>query len=826
MNSWELVYNEWDPRQQPLREALCTLGNGYFATRGAFEWSRANPPHYPGTYLAGGYNRARSEVAGRVIENEDFVNWPNWLVLTFRPEGGDWFDLDSVQILEFRQALNLRVGTFEWRIRFRDASGRQTLLTSRRLVHMSQPHLAAIEWNLTPQNWSGVVEVRSAIDGDVSNALVARYRDLKCRHVDTLETGRVGDDGVYLIAETDQSHIRMAQAARTRAFVGNDPALLDRDSETKPSLAADVLTLRCERDEAMRVEKIVSLYSSRDSAINEPAVEARTAVVNAGTFEELLASHSVSWDHHWHRCHFEVFNTPTVELPARFNELVDVFEELRLPGPRTLMVVRLYIFHILQTLSINTIDLDVGVPARGLHGEAYRGHIFWDELFVFPFLNLRIPDLTRSLLMYRYRRLPQARLAAKEAGYRGAMFPWQSGSNGREECQVVHLNPESGRWIPDNTHTQRHVNAAIAYNVWTYFQSTNDTEFLSFYGTEMIVEIARFWASIAAYNPERNRYEIHGVVGPDEFHTCYPDSEEPGLNNNAYTNVMAAWVCRCALQALELISEDRRSKLKEDLALDDEEIELWDRISRNMFVPFHDGGIISQFEGYETLAEFDWEGYRKKYGDIQRLDRILEQEGDTPDRYKVGKQADVLMLFYLFSSDELKEILDRLGYDFDPESIRKNIDYYVARTSHGSTLSRVVHSWVLARSDRRHSWRFFHDALESDVEDIQGGTTQEGIHLGAMAGTIDLLQRCYTGVELRGDVLWLNPRFPEELARVRMRMRYRSHWVNLDMALGSVTVSFEKGWGPPVKIGVKGKVYTLREGQTRTFDLRVRKPAT
>ena len=179
----------------------------------------------------------------------------------------------------------------------------------------------------------------------------------------------------------------------------------------------------------------------------------------------------------------------------------------------------LHIFHLLQTVSENTIDLDVGVPSRGWHGEAYRGHILWDELFIFPFLNLRLPELTRSLLMYRYRRLEEARHLARQAGHRGAMFPWQSGSDGREESQVLHLNPRSGRWVPDESNLQRHVSAAIAYNVWQYHQATQDVEFLAHYGAEMLLSIARFWASIATFDPERERYEIRGVAGPDEYHT-------------------------------------------------------------------------------------------------------------------------------------------------------------------------------------------------------------------------------------------------------------------------------------------------------------------
>jgi hypothetical protein len=161
-------------------------------------------------------------------------------------------------------------------------------------------------------------------------------------------------------------------------------------------------------------------------------------------------------------------------------------------------------------LQFRTADLDAGLPARGLNGEAYRGHVFWDEIYVFPYLNIRLPEVTRGLLLYRYRRLGEARAAALEAGFRGAMFPWQSGSEGIEETQRVHLNPLSGHWDRDLSHNQRHVNAAIFYNIWHYYQATDDVAFLRDYGAEVMLEIARFWASIAHFNPERGRYEIHG----------------------------------------------------------------------------------------------------------------------------------------------------------------------------------------------------------------------------------------------------------------------------------------------------------------------------
>jgi alpha,alpha-trehalase len=231
-----------------------------------------------------------------------------------------------------------------------------------------------------------------------------------------------------------------------------------------------------------------------------------------------------------------------------------------------------------------------------------------------------------------------------------------------------------------------------------------------------------------------------------------------------------------------------------------------------MRLVFHEDGILSQFEGYEQLEEFDWDGYRSRHGDISRLDRILESEGDTPNRYKVSKQADVLMLFYLLSADELGEIFARLGYDFEEDTIPRAVDYYLDRTSHGSTLSGVVHAWVLARSDRSRSWEFFLEALESDISDTQGGTTEEGIHLGAMAGTLDLLQRCYTGLEVRDDVLWLNPQLPTGLRRLAFTILYRGQLVELEFEDESVTVTSQTAQAAPISVGIGETVASLQAG--------------
>jgi trehalose/maltose hydrolase-like predicted phosphorylase len=796
-----LAYDGFDPEAEGLREALTSTGNGYLCVRGAAEWEDADGVHYPGTYAHGGYNRETTILGGLPVLNEDLVNLPNWLVLQLRIEGGDVIRLADVDLLGYRHELDIRFATVSRHLSFRDHEGRETTLDSRRFVSMSDPHHGGIEWTLVPVNWSGRVEVVTAIDGRVSNAGVARYRELEGRHLNPVAPRTLGPEVVALKAETRQSNLYISQAARTRVFRGDRPVQVERRLTQMEDYIQQVLAFDVRQGEPIRVEKLVTFFTSRDPAVSDTLVKAATSVARHTDFAASFERHAAAWEELWRVCDVRVSGEESVQS-----------------------LLRLHIAHVLQVCSRNTADLDAGLPARGLNGEAYRGHVFWDELYAFPFFNVRLPEVTRGLLMYRYRRIGEARAAAREEGSRGAMFPWQSGSDGTEETQRVHLNPVSGRWEPDLSRNQRHVNAAIFWNIWQYFQTTHDQAFLRDYGAEMMLSITRFWASIAHFNTERERYEIHGVMGPDEFHDKYPDAPRGGLRNNAYTNVMVAWLCDIAGKLLALLPASRAEELRERLGIGDDELAVWRDMSRRMFVPFHDDGIISQFEGYEDLEELDWDAYRAKYGNIQRLDRILRAEGKDPNLYKVTKQADTVMLFFLFRDEELREIFGRLGYAYDAGTVSRNVTYYDRRTSHGSTLSFVTHAGVLAAIDPESSWERFLVALRSDAEDIQGGTTKEGIHMGVMAGTLDLMQRSYAGTYISDGVLCFDPRLPSRLASLSFSMQFRQTPIQLTLTRDRLTLALHtEGGSRSVTVAVRDDVRKLSVGDRTVFEL---SPAT
>ena len=748
---WLLVYQGFDPAHEGHREALTALGNGYLGTRGAAPERSADTVHYPGTYLAGVYNRLASTVHGWEVEDEHLVNAPNWLCLDIRTGEGPWWSQGGLSVSGERRELDLRRGVLTRHAVLTDPAGRRLRLTQRRLVSMARPHLAALETTLVADGWSGAVTVASGIDAAVRNRNVAEYRPLADQHLRTVTAEEVDPCTLLVEVETTQSQIRIVTAARTMVngttVTGTEAT---GSTDTVEDRVAHRFELTLEDGVPVTVDKTVAVFTSRDRAIASPARAALEELTWAQTgFGDLLPGHEAAWARLWNRF--------AIELEA---------------DRQTQLTLNLHLFHLLQSLSPHTADLDAGVPARGLHGEGYRGHVFWDELFVLPVLTSHLPWVTRALLDYRHRRLDAARRAATAAGLAGAMFPWQSGSDGREETPSQLYNPRSGRWMPDNSRRQRHVGLAIAYNAWQYYQATGDVDWLTHRGADLIVEVARLFTSLATYDGVEDRYHVGGVMGPDEYHDGYPDKPGQGLRDNAYTNVLTAWVCRRAVDILDRAAGHDCDDLRTRLALGPDEADRWEHLSRRLTVPFHDG-VISQFAGYETLAELDWDHYRHTYGNIGRLDLILEAEGDTTNRYQLAKQADVLMLVYLLGPDGLAEMLQQLGYPVEPGLVGHTVDYYLARTAHGSTLSRVVHASVLARMDPARGWHTFREALTADLDDTQGGTTREGVHLGAMAATIDIITRAFAGARTEDDEVVFDPRLPDGLRSARFTMVHR-----------------------------------------------------
>ena len=801
-NAWHLVFEGFDAAHEGHREALTTLGNGYMGVRGAAP--EGGPFSYAGLYLAGVYNRVRAKSADEMLLEEHMVNAPDCLPLDLRLPGRKWWSEGGMAVVRERRVLDLKRAVLERRLLLEGPDRRRLEVVQTRFASMAEPHLLALQTVITALGWSGAVEVRSGINAGVRNANLPERAQGSDVHLTDLTAPPCPDqdlppDAASVVeVETTQSLIRIAAAYRTHV----SPEAAGTEVGRKGAFHFRTLRLSLEAGIPVQITKTVAVVTSRDRAIASPETGARAVLERTGgNFDALLAAHEEAWR----------------------RELRPFLVEIDAPV-QVRLVLNLHIFHLLQTLTHHTAELDAGVTARGLHGEGYRGHVFWDELFVLPVLTSRTPDIARSVLDYRWRRLPAARHAAATEGLAGAKFPWQSGSDGTEETPKWLYNDRSGRWVRDHSHLQVHSGLAVAFNAWQYFQATGNKIWLLQKGAELVIEVARFFHSLAAYDEHGGRYHLRDVVGPDEYHTGYPGRDKPGLDDNAYTNVMAAWVCSQAAGIMSFLHGSERAGLMERLGVNEEETAGWAHMGTAMYVPFHSDGVISQFEGYGNLQELDWEHYRDRYGDIERLDLILEAEDDATNGYKLAKQADVLMLPYLLGHEGLIAILQRLHYGFTQEQLNRTIEYYLARTAHGSTLSRVAHASVLAGLDADRAWDSFREALDADLDDTQHGTTRTGIHLGAMAGTIDVVQRSFAGLRFSGDTILFAPNLPTGLRAVAFEVLYRGHRLRVNLKDGHMSIASAPGDAGPITVHVSGNDVVLPPGQTRQFPIPVKDP--
>lgn len=793
--TWSLEYNDYDPKKEKSRETLLTVGNGYLGTRGVLAGTTASETNYPGTYIAGLYNRLVSKVADRDIENEDFVNIPNWLFINFRIENGEWFDINETEIISIKRELNFANGLLETNLVVKDKNGLETKISSKMVASMANPHLAAIQYKIKPVNYSGAIEIKSEIDGNIINDGVERYRDLNQQHLKPVAQGN--DNRIsWLLVKTTQSEIEIAEAVKHSVYKNNHVENIEINKTNSPGKISSQFKIGLNKNDELRVEKVVAIFTSKTDDVKKPLNSSKNLVRTAKTFDSIVKDSATAWKKIWDKIDIQIEG-----------------------DSKSQMLIRLHLYHLMVTASPNNVDIDAGIPARGLHGEAYRGHVFWDELYILPLYNLFLPDVAKSILNYRFHRIEKAREYAKEYGYNGAMFPWQSGSDGREETQTIHLNPISGEWGDDYSSLQRHISIAIAYNTWYYFQVTNDIEFMENGGAELFLEICRFWASKSVQDKTTGLFSISKVMGPDEFHEEHEASPGGGVKDNAYTNIMVAWLFTKAFEILEKLPENSNKKITAKINLDSEEIKNWKAISENINIPLSDDGIIEQFAGYFDLKELDWDSYRKKYENIYRLDRILKAEGKSPDDYKLAKQADTLMTFYNLDEEDVSGILKNSGHKIPPDYLKKNYNYYLNRTSHGSTLSRVVHSFLANLfGNKEEGNKLYFEALESDFTDIQGGTTAEGIHAGVMGGTVLMVITSFAGLNLKKKNLAINPSLPKNWDSIKFNLKFKNNQYFIEVTHNQLKIEINSESFDKVEIDFSNKKILLPTNKKHILD--------
>ena len=779
---WSLVYDDYVTEKEKSRESLLTIGNGYMGIRGALEEFKACQTNYPGTYIAGLYNRLVSKVADRDIENEDFVNTPNWMFVDFNLDGENWFSEGSFKILSINRELNFKNGTLAKELIVQDSKGNKTKIKSTRFASMFNQHVAGLKYSIQPINYTGSINIKSQLDGNIINGGVARYNDLNQKHLQAKTEGTNGKHS-WISVETTQSAIEIAVAAK-HSIIGKPTQI---ESSSKPGESTTHFSIDLKVGQEFVFEKIVAIHTSKPDDVPDPLSKSKEIIEKIGDFDSELKLSDKAWG--------EIWDTIDIQIKG------DV---------KSQMLIRLHLYHLMVAASPNNVNIDAGIAARGLHGEAYRGHIFWDELYILPLYNIFFPKVAKSVLNYRVKRIEKARAYAKEHGYKGAMYPWQSGSDGREETQTIHLNPISGKWGDDYSSLQRHISIAIAYNTWYYVQVTNDFKFLEEGGAEMFLEICRFWASKSKLGIETGKYSISKVMGPDEFHEEHKNSEGGGVKDNAYTNIMVAWLFSKAEGLLKKIPESSATAITSKINLTPNEIVEWSNIAKHLNIPVSKESIIEQFDGYFDLKELDWDAYREKYKNIYRLDRILKAEGKSPDDYKLAKQADTLMTFYNIDEEDISQILQNSGASISNDYLEKNYHYYLERTSHGSTLSRVVHAYLAnIFGDKELANELYFDALASDYTDIQGGTTAEGIHAGVMGGTVLMAFTSYGGINLKKELLHINPSLPKKWKSLKFKLAFKNNLYELHITPSEIKIIVNSEISKEVGVVVSNKKIIL-----------------
>lgn len=797
-NEWSIAIQGIKQEDEGRREALFALGNGYIVTRSCLTQYSADTYHYPGTYRAGCYNRLESEIQGDLVETESLVNLPNWTLIQIYTEDQSPFTV-KLDDAEHLQCLDLHCGVFNRSYTLVDETGRQLHLRERRLVSMDDPHVAAVSLEIRPLGWSGPIVLDSLIDVNIENKNIASFEDYQHRHLLAVHEKSEQDGIAVAHVRTVNSNIHIIQVTRTTLQCSSGIKILDTPIDGGHRYTVNVFD-----QTPLVIEKICVLETSAATP-NETSANADTSdpdwlevidklsakVKALGRFVYLEALHAKAWDQLWKRAAVRVDDSH-IAPKLRFD-----------------------IFHILQTYSPHSTQLDVGIPARGWHGEGYHGHAFWDELFVMSFLTMQFPEVAKSHLMYRCRRLAIARDAATKAGHDGAMYPWRSAQTGEEVTLRYQKNMLSGDYSRDHTCLQRHVGTAVAFDIWRYYLATGDQRFLCNHGAEVILEIARFLASIAIHRDEDDRFEIRGVVGPDEYHTRYPWRDTPGLDNNAFTNVMAAWVLSRGQDVLNALPPLRCAELRTQIDLQDDELALWDRISRRMYVPFQPNGIINQFDGFDLLAKFDEKLLPDEWRD-ERTDWALHAAGHDVNGYQIIKQADALTIFYLLSDREVSELFLRMGYTFDSTCILESAEHYLACSAHQSSLSRIVYAGALAGHDNQTAWKLYCEILETDLDQLKGESVNEGIHLAAMGGAIDVLVRHFHGLHFGADCLIVEPAVPDQLGDTAINFLYHGNSLSLLHREEKIILRSAEG-NQDVRVRSYGKLHLLKAGAELEF---------
>ena len=704
-----------------LHETLFALGNGYIGLRGTHEEGGA--AGLEGSYLNGFYENEAihypENAYGLARTNEFMLNVPNAKCLALAVEG-ERFAFDAGKLLAYERSLDFRKGVLERRVEWESPSGRRVRIDSRRLVCFGRKHVAAIEYRVTALNFAGRVDIVSRIDSEVSNIQAGDDpRVGSAVSGPTLSTvGRERDaDGELLLQRTRNSGFLLATGIRHLAG-GVAGAATDGDG-------AHSFGAALREGESFTLHKFIAYVSSRDAAEDEVPRLAKDELARAAQdgFAHLVAEQGVYLDRFWREADVDIAGDDALQQGVRFNQ-----------------------YHLLQSVGR---DGRTNIAAKGVTGEGYEGHYFWDtEIYVFPFFLFSRPEIARALLQYRYNGLPKARERARQMSHAtGALYPWRTIAG--EECSA---------YYPAGT-AQYHINADVAYSIRLYLLATGDFDFIAQYGAEIVLETARIWTGIGSYD-RAGRFCINEVTGPDEYTAL--------VNNNYYTNAMARMHMTFAADMAERLRTERPSdyaRVAQAIGLVDAEIAAWRAASGAMRLPYDDTlGIHEQDDSFLSKKPWDFANTPK-----DKYPLLLHYHPLVIYRHQVCKQADVVLALLLLSDE------------FSLDDKRRDFDFYEQVTTHDSSLSSCIFSMIaneVGYADK--AYHYFMETARLDLDNTHANT-EYGVHTAAMAGTWLGVAYGFGGMRLTGSGLRFAPTLPARWTSYRFQ-------VHVHGALLAVTV--------------------------------------
>jgi alpha,alpha-trehalose phosphorylase len=749
-DEWNVIESAFNLEFLAQLESMLALGNGYLGMRGCPE--EGGPFVENSTFINGFYETRPiiygEEAYGFARTGQTILNvTDSKIIKLFVDDEPFW--LPDASLLRFERRLNMKSGTLDRDILWETPAGKQVSITSRRLVSFANRHVAAISYCVTLLNADAAVVISSEMATNQPASHANNHDPRQTRGF----AGRIlhhrldysRDRRIVLSHATEKSHLTLTCGIDHVVETTCPHAYKVSHSEDFGQVA---FMVEAKSGCPIQLTKFIVYHTSGTVSVEELCGRAEWTMnrVVAQGFQQLLASQEQYMDDFWRRSDVRIRNLREDRVQRSTIEIQQA--------------IRFNLFHILQASARAE---NLGVPAKGLTGQAYEGHYFWDtEIYVLPFLTYTAPRIARNLLMVRYRMLPQARARARELGHRGAMFPWRTISG-----------IEASAYYAAGT-AQYHINADIMYALRKYVQATGDELFLRDHGAEMLVETARLWRDLGFYSGRKGgKFCINGVTGPDEYNTV--------VNNNAYTNLMARENLRYSTQTigwLQRTHPDAFDALVRKTALEPAEVEAWSHAAEAMYVPYDEKlGIIPQDDQFLDREPWD---FRNTPSDHYPL--LLFYHPLDIYRKQVIKQADVVLALFL------------LDNSFSLEEKRRNFEFYDPFTTGDSSLSSCVEAIIAAQTgDLDKTLRYGLAALLMDVADV-GGNVKDGCHIASMGGTWMMLTYGFAGMRDNDGTLSFWPRSaPEGNAMLGFPVTYHGQTLEVEISAGQVEYRLRDG---------------------------------